>query len=274
MSQTPPLPMPVRVLIKGSSIGVMSSELGGPRHHFTFGRAIESALGAAGHPAEVRNLAVVGGRTSTALLEWEREALAFSPDVVVLGYGFYESIHLALPWWLERHANSLTRRPGKVRAAYRKFLLGPAWMALARTQAKVDKRLSSTIRTGRPRRVAAHVERLIERTQQVGSPLVLVFEILPPAKRWRSWFPGMAERTEAMNAALEDMVKRVDKPNVRYFRTTDLVTRYFPSIEEATPDGGHFTPELHRAIGKALSVEILAWAADQPHLHGGAVDGV
>lgn len=269
-----PLPLPMRVLVKGPSTVVWTSEMGGPRSHLAFPRSLEAHLLAAGQPAIVNNTGIPSDRAKTVLRTWQQEILAWSPDVVVLLYGQYESLHYLWPWWLERHANSLTRRPGKVRAAYRKFLLGPAWMALARTQAKVDKRLSSTIRTGRPRRVAAHVERLIERTQQVGSPLVLVFEILPPAKRWRSWFPGMAERTEAMNAALEDMVKRVDKPNVRYFRTTDLVTRYFPSIEEATPDGGHFTPELHRAIGKALSVEILAWAADQPHLHGGAVDGV
>lgn len=110
-----PLPLPIRVLVKGSSIAVLSSETNGPRENFTFPRAIESTFYAAGQPAEVRNTAEVGQRAKTSLGHWEREVLAFSPDAIVLVYGYYEAIHIALPWWLERHANSWRVRPRRAR---------------------------------------------------------------------------------------------------------------------------------------------------------------
>lgn len=261
-----PLPLPMRVLVKGPSTVVWLSEMGGQRTDFTFPRSLEAHLLAAGQPVQVLNTAIASERAKTTLRSWQREILAWSPDVVILLYGQYESIHLIAPWWLERHANSLRRRPGRVREAYRKRLLGPAWMSLARFQAKLDRKIDSTVFGGRPRRIVAHLERLIERSQLTGSPLVYVFEILPPAKRWQSWFPGMAERTVVMNAAIADLIDRIDKPNVRLFPMQDLVKRNFTDIEEATPDGGHFSAELHRVIGEALSADILEWAATQPHL--------
>jgi lysophospholipase L1-like esterase len=261
-----PLPLPMRVLVKGPSTVVWLSEMGGPRTDLTFPRSLEANLLAAGQPVQVLNTAIASERAKTTLRSWQREILAWSPDVVILLYGQYEAIHLIAPWWLERHANSLRRRPGRIREAYRKRLLGPAWMSLARVQAKLDRKIDSTIFRGRPARTVAHLERLIERSQLTGSPLVYVFEILPPAKRWQSWFPGMAERTVVMNAAFADLIDRIDKPNVRLFPMQDLVKRNFTDIEEATPDGGHFSAELHRVIGEALSADILEWAATQPHL--------
>lgn len=267
MSQTPPLPMPVRVLIKGSSIGVMSSELGGPRHHFTFGRAIESALGAAGHPAEVRNLAVVGGRTSTALLEWEREALAFSPDVVVLGYGFYESIHLALPWWLERHANSVRGRPRPLRGLYRKYPLRATWMTAAKLQSRVDSpRGGLRALGGSPEQVVADLERLIERMREVGRPLILLLELMPPNARGDSWFPGMRGRIAAMNDALASLVARVDDPEVRLFSVPAVAAAGLPPDVDPVPDSIHYSAELHHLVGQGIADEILGWAATQEHL--------
>jgi hypothetical protein len=263
-----PLPLPMRVLVKGPSTVVWLSEMGGPRTDFTFPRSLEAHLLAAGQPAVVHNTAIASEQAKATLGSWQREILAWSPDVIILLYGQYETIHLIAPRWLERHANSLRRRPGRARELYRSRVLGPAWMSLARFQAKLDTRIDPLIFRNRPQRVVAHLERLIERSQSVGSPLVYVFEILPPAKRWRSWFPGMAARTEVMNAALAQMIARIDKPNVRLFPMRELVERNFADIEQATPDGGHFTAELHRVIGEALSVDILEWAATQPHLKG------
>jgi hypothetical protein len=187
---TTPLPLPVRVLVKGASTVVAKSEWGGPREDFTFPRAVEAALLEAGRPADVRTVGKASQRAKTTLRTWESEILAWSPDVVVLVYGHYESIHYVLPWWLERHANSLRRRPGLVREAYRKYLLRPGWMALARLQSRLDKRFNSTLFRSRPRRVAADLERLIERCQSVDSPLVLLLDLLPPGPRARSWFPA------------------------------------------------------------------------------------
>jgi hypothetical protein len=268
---TQPLPMPIRVLVKGASTVNWLSEMGGPRTDFAFPRAIEAELLGAGRPVQIRTISVPSERTSTTLRRWEDEVLGYSPDVVVLVYGHYETIHLFLPRWLERHANSLRTRPRPLVNLYRKSVLRAVWMFLARMQARLDTRLDPTLRRARPRNVANDLQTLITQLQKIGSPLVIVFELLPPAKRYRSWFPGMAARIDVMNEAIAAMIKRVDKPNVRLFRTSEMVTKYAEGdIDVATPDGFHYSPYLHKMIGAELGRQIMEWADTQPHLQVGA----
>ena len=262
----PAPPLPIRVLVKGASTVNWVSWMGGPRSDFTFPRAIEQYLAEGGRPSEVRAITMTSEQTSKILGTWQREILGFSPDVIVLVYGHYESVHLFLPRWLERHANSLKAKPRRLSMLYRKFVLRPSWMLLARLQAKLDSILNPTLRSGRPRKVAADLECYIGHVQKVGSPLVILFELLPPGERYRSWFPGMVPRIEAMNAAISDMVARVDLPNVRYFRVAELADKFAEGDVEATPDGFHYSPTLHREIGIALGQQIAEWADTQPHL--------
>jgi hypothetical protein len=198
---------------------------------------------------------------------WEGEVLGFSPDVVVLCYGHLETIHLFLPWRLERHVNSFRGRPGRWREYYRERLLRPVWLLLAQLQAKADTVLDPTLRRSRPKRVAADLERLIERLRFTNNPLVLLLELQPPGQRYRSWFPGMAARIAVMNEALRSMVRRLDDPNVRWVTTTDLIAEHaFGDIDAATPDGFHYSVPMHRAIGTKLANVISEWADGQQHL--------
>lgn len=260
-------PLPVRVLVKGASTVNWVSWMGGPRTDFTFPRVIEAELAAAGRPSLVQSITMTSEKTHSILDTWQREVLNFSPDVIVLVYGHYETIHLFLPRWFERHANSLKGRPRRFAMAYRSRLLRPLWMALARLQAKLDSTIDPTVRRSRPRNVAADLERYITHVQKVGSPLVILFELLPPSARYRSWFPGMTARMAEMNTAISRMVTKVDLPNVTYFRVSELVAEHAGGdLEVATPDGFHYSPEMHREIGTALASQIDEWAATQPHL--------
>ena len=157
-------------------------------------------------------------RTKTGLTNWEGEAFAWSPDVVVLNYGHFETVHLFLPQRLERHANSLGDPPG----ADPFPVPGSAEQGVARhsraCSSRLDRRLPSTMFWSRPRRVTADLVQLVERLQLVGSPLVFLMELTPPGPPYAKWFPGMAERIAVMNEALADVVRRVDMPNVRHFR--------------------------------------------------------
>lgn len=256
-----PLPLPLRVLVKGASTVHTVSWMGGPRRDFAYPRATERALYAAGIPAEVRTTAMASQRTKTALKNWEGEVFSWSPDVVILNYGHFETIHLFLPQPLERHAHSLRDRPGRIRTPYR-TALRKVWKVLALLQQRLDRTLPATMFRNRPRRVADDLVRLIERIQMIGSPLVLVMELTPPGPRFRSWFPGMAVRMELMNEALRDVVRRADRPNVRYF-TTNTVLAPLMAAGEVTPDGGHYTPEAHRAIAERLAEEIRSFAEQE-----------
>jgi lysophospholipase L1-like esterase len=248
--------------------------MGGPRTDLAYPRATEAELLAAGRVAEVRDTSLASERVKTALKRWQREVFNFSPDVVVLNYGHFESIHLFLPQPLERHANSLQSRPGPVRDAYRRILLRPLWMSLARLQQRLDRALPSTIFSHRPRRVANDLERLVQRTQMIQSPLVLILELTPPGERFLKWFPGIGERMEVMNQTLAEVVRRIDKPNVRFFSTSAALAELSAAGHDLVPDGGHYTPVAHRAIATALAREILAWADQQPHLNAGTQPGV
>jgi hypothetical protein len=262
-----PLPNPIKVLVKGASTVGWLGVMGGPRTDFGFPRAMEEALLQSGRPVELRTISVPSERTKTAVRRWEREMIGFSPDVIVLVYGHYETIHLFLPWWLERHANSRVVPPRRWSTLYRTRLLRPVWMTLAKLQAKLDTKLDPTIRRSRPKKVVADLEKIIGHTQELHSPLVLLWQYNPPATRYRSWFPGMARRIEVMNAAIADMVERINLPNVRVFDAAALVnTLSDGDLDVATPDGFHYSPELHRKIGEELAREVAAWADTQPHL--------
>lgn len=263
----PPRELPLRVLVKGASTVNATSPMGGPRSDLAYPRATEAALLAAGRDAEVRDTSLASERVKTALKRWQREVFNFSPDVVVLNYGHFETIHLVLPQPLERHANSLQSRPGPIRDAYRRILLRPLWMSLARMQQRLDRAVPSTIFRHRPRRVLTDMELLVERIQMVGSPLVLIMELTPPGDRFLKWFPGIGERMEVMNQTLAEVVRRVDKPNVRLFPTSAALADLVAAGEDVVPDGGHYTPVAHRAIATALAQEILEWADQQPHLN-------
>ncbi len=262
-----PLPLPVRVLVKGASTVNWVSFMGGPRTDFIFPRVIEQELLARGRPTDVETSSMTSQRASTVLRTWQTEVLGFSPDVIVLVYGHYETIHLFLPRWLEVHANSLKARPRRWSALYRRAVLRPVWKLLAQAQAKLDTVLDPTLRRGRPQQVAADLREYIAHVQKVGSPLVYVFELLPPGTRYQSWFPGMTRRIEVMNATLEAMVADVGLDRVRWFRVGDLVERHAGGdVDVAIPDGFHYSPAMHRHIGEALAADITAWAATQPHL--------
>jgi hypothetical protein len=262
-----PLPNPIRVLVKGPSNVSWISFMNGPRTDFAFPRVIESELLAAGHPARVEAISVPSELGRTTLRRWEREIIGWSPDVIILTYGQYEAVHLFLPRWLERHANSLKARPGRIRELYRQRVLRPVWMALARLQRWADRTVDPTVFRWRERRLAADLRQFITQVQQVGTPLVYVIEVLPPASRRDVWFPGMAARIELTNRLNREMIESFGRDNIRFFRTSELVTKYADGdLDAASPDGFHYSPEMHAAIGKEFAREILDWAATQPHL--------
>jgi len=255
-----PLPLPLRVLVKGASTVHTVSYMGGPRSDFAYPRATEAELYAAGVPAEVRCTAMASQRTKTAFKTWEQETFTWSPDVVVLTYGYMEIIHLFLPQPLERHANSLAARPGPIRTPYR-TALHKVWKLLARVQQRLDRRVPRLFMRRRLR-AASDMFELVERIQMIGSPLVLIMELTPPGPPFRKWFPGLAERMELTNETLRDVVRRTNKPNVRFFPTNTVLAPLM-AAGEVVPDGGHYTPEAHRVIGAALAEEIRAWAEQE-----------
>lgn len=262
-----PLPLPVRVLVKGPSTVNWISWMGGPRSDFSYPRVIEDDLLAHGRPATVRNTGVLGEPVRAWFPAWERDVLQFSPDVVVLSAGHYEAVHLFLPHWFERHANLVATRGGAASRLYRKLVLRPFWKFVVTAQGKLDTVLPTRVRRRRIQRAVADTEAFIRHARQVGGPLVLVLEVLLPAPAQSRWFPGMAGRVELANALLREAVEGFGDSDVRWVATGEIAQKHYgEDLQMATPDGFHFTPELHRAVGEELAREIREWTDGQAHL--------
>lgn len=261
-----PLPLPIRVLVKGASLTHDISERPQLREHFIFSRVIEESLLSSGHGANVWTAAVASQPTAHIFRTWEEQVKAWSPDVIVLNAGYYEPVHLFLPRWLERHANSLKARPGPVRGLYRHYVLRPVWKSLARLQRQLDRRIKGRFFGGTVRRCGADLRAYIDRSRGVGRPLIMVFEFLGPGARGRDWFPGMADRVEMMNAMLRDLVRSYDDPEVVLVPIPDIVARNVPPGVEPNTDGFHYTADVHRFIGEEIADEIRTWAKQHPRL--------
>lgn len=251
------LPHPVRVLVKGSSLVVMTPERDATPGEPSFPRWIQRRLHDLGRPCEVENRGVVGERTKDACRRWESEVMAGSPDAVVYGYGYYECIHGFLPHWLEREVHRFTWRRRPVRHAYRRLLLKPTWKLLAQLQRVLDGWISDRFFAGTVRRVIADYELLIERTRvwAPGSPLVLVLALFGPGGQAGGWFPGMQARIDAMNAGLEEMVARIDDPRVRLVPVAEIAALLDPP-EDPVPDGLHYSPRMRRLLGEWIGSEV------------------
>jgi lysophospholipase L1-like esterase len=253
---------PLRVLVTGASTVLWTSWMSGPRTDYAFPRALEDELRLRGRAAEVRNVARLGVPVRELFCHWESDVLQWSPDVIVASIGHYETIHLLLPHWYERYSNRVDRRPGRLRTPWQAKVVRPAWKAAAIAQSKLDgSLLPADVRRARLQGVADHYAAYVALCQQVASPAQFVLEVLPPAPRQQAWFPGMVERVGLVNAALRATVQEIDLPHVQYVETSEIAQKLYGDDQTAaTPDGFHFTPDLHREVGRALADRILDWA--------------
>jgi hypothetical protein len=144
-------------------------------------------------------------------------------------------------------------------------VLNKVWRALAVLQQKADARSDASKARRRPQRVVADLERLITRVRNIASPLVLLPDFAPLGKTYTTWFPGLVARSVVLDRMIEDMLARLDNPDIRRFRVTDVLAG-MDLPDGPTPDGGHYTPPVHRAVARAMAAEILEWASTQPHL--------
>lgn len=262
-----PIPLPMRILVRGASTVGYSGVMGGPRSDFTFPRVIERDLLASGRPATVMSLTKGGMRTATVLDSWESDVLGWSPDVVVIMAAHYETLHVLWPQWLERHANSVTWAPRRWGSVYRKRLLRPVWRFLVKVQANVEQRVPRGLWRRRIDNAVADIGKAISWIRQIGSPLVIVMEVPMPSEVAMRHFPGLPERVSYANDRLAGLVATVGESEVRLFPTNEITASYAGGdLVAALPDGFHFAPDVHDMVGRRLASEIEAWALTQPHL--------
>lgn len=265
--------LPVRILYKGASTVMWQSSTDREAPSLLpYPRVVEEQLRRRGHDVHTQVHALSAVRATSILSRWEEEATSTAPDVVVLHYGHMETIHALIPRWVERHARAGRERPGPVRERYRAHLVRPVWKLLAQLQRRVDLALprpwAERIARRRAERVVALLEQYVARLGRLTSPLVVVMGMTSPGRLWLDWFPGIAVRMPAMEAALQAMVERADSPRLVFLDVWDEAQAWDERGEDPRPDGGHYTAAFHRRVGERLAATVEEWAATQSHLRG------
>lgn len=260
-----PTHAPIRVLVQGASTVIwVARRRGEPVRGHAFPRILESALGAAGQPSTVETSVARAQPPTYSLRHWDKEVLAWAPDVVITHYGQADMLHLFVPWWLVRHAQRHRGVPGPLQDLYRRRVLPIAWRALMRFQRFLDGLIGARLFIFRPRRVARQVEELIRRSLDRTETLYLVLDVPVPSPHYQKWFPGMAQRARIMDKALAGVVTKIAHPDVRMFPVAELVRLHEEALGRpgaATPDGAHYSAAMHELIADALCAEILEWQA-------------
>jgi hypothetical protein len=259
-------PVPLRVLFKGASTVTWQSPGPDGATRWTYPRVLEQELARDGVETRTTISAMSAERATSILRTWEQEVSSHSPDVIVLHYGHMECIHGVIPRWFERHARAGTERPGPIRDRYRHHVLRPVWKIAVKGQQAIDRLLPARVFRRRPAQVVALLERYIGWVHRISDPLVVVMGLTAPGERYADWFPGIVHRTPAMEAALRDMVERLDSPRVVFLPVWDDAAAWLERGEAPVPDGAHYTPAFHRHVGARLANLLRPWIATQPHL--------
>jgi len=259
-----PLQLPVRVLVKGASNVLMTSWMGGPRTDMPFPRVVEAELLAGGRAAEVRNAGELGMPIRRMYKTWEVDVARWSPDVILFAVGQYDVLHALLPYWLERMANRVDRRPSFTQRWWRKAVRLLV-RGVLKTQRFVDR--PSLLLKRRTRHALRDLAGYIKLSSNWGSPLIILLEIHPPTTAKMAWFGGWHNRIAAFNQGMRDIAANETSGNVLFVEMTDLTEQFDPGTpDELWADGIHFNPAMHRLVGQRLAGVIDDWAADQPHL--------
>jgi hypothetical protein len=218
---------------------------------------MEAELLAAGVPVEVRVKARPANRVRHGRRDWVGDVMGWEPDVVVLHFGQADNVHLFLPRWAERHANSSRARPHPLRVRYRRRVVRPVWITLAKAQQRLERRVGSWSVGRRQRGQVAELLDLISLVRATSGALVLVPELLPPGPPWADWFAASTARMAEFNRLAAAGIAELADPRVEVVPLTSLVRSAIGPTEEPTPDGGHYTAAVHRVVGAVLADAVL-----------------
>ena len=258
------LSAPLRVVVMGASASVETSWRGGPRADLAYPRVIEAELLAAGLPATVHVRALPGRpRPSRARRVVTRGRAHGRPTSSSSTTARRTASTCSCPAGSSATPTaSAGGRAGSGRATAASCVR-PVWIG-AGPGCRRGLTPGSTPRSARrrQRRTTAELARLLELVRVVVVPLVLV----PTLRAPRAAVAAVVPRRRGADGDAQPHVRggrarRPTTPTCATFPLAELVAERFGD-EEPTPDGGHFTPGVHRAVGAAMAREILEWVED------------
>src|SRR3954469_13308920 len=251
---------PLRITVAGSSVGYLVRPQGADRSEGCYAERVNDLLTAAGVPNQVSNQSYWLGEIHDAFHHIEERVFTFSPDVVVLDFGWLECqpqvFPTALLRWLTTYRPSLNPRTMKWRrkvAPRISQLYKKVTPAVASRWAGVPSRMPSA-------RFEQEMTRYINVVRKELRSLVLVTNLNPTSDRVPDVLPGVHQRAKQYSDIIERVVERAGA-DVRLIDTRALVEGL--GVDKVLPDGIHYNVEGHRLVADMLVGEIMAWLGER-----------
>jgi lysophospholipase L1-like esterase len=194
------------------------------------------------------------GMIHRAMADYERVIRPPSPDVVIVSYGINECMPRLLPNRFLAHVLEWQWSRTRARDLYKRQVVERAWPPLRWIQRRGARVLGQRTWRLSPYRFRHELGLLIGTIRAELGSLVLVMGIAPPGDNLMWLMPGMDRRRDRYDAIIQDVVRAVADPSVRFIDVGPVVAEF--GLAEALPDGIHFSVAAHRRVAELLAAEI------------------
>ena len=253
---------PLSIVVWGNSCVFMTMPVEAGNRHPTYGEVLRARLWAAGVPSTLRLRARWFDFLTRAIKRYEHEIRPELPDVLVLQFGLNEAQPWLLPVRVIDHLLGSDRAVTRSARIYRRWVADRVWRWVRRYRTRAAGPIGTRTWQTTPKRFEGTLRRAIRMARGDLGALVLVLDLNPPGSRLEHFLPGMTQRHDRMRRAIEDAVASFADDDVRLIRSSAVVAEL--GVDEALPDGLHFSREAHRRVGLLLAEEVLRTRRLQP----------
>ncbi len=251
---------PLSVVALGNSVATLQLPGRADRSEGTYVEVLADVLTGAGVPTVPHLESRWFGFLVDAARETEQRVRVHAPDVVVVQFGLNEYQPWLLPVPVIRHLMVQNQAATRTARAYRRHVSPPLWKLVRGYRRRAAPLVGMRTWQTTPRRFGRTLEVLLRNTRREGRPLVLVLDLEPPGATLQHFLPGLAARHAVFQQLIADVVERLEDPDVRLVPVSQITAALG---EGALPDGMHYSPATHEAVGHALAEEVLAWLSSR-----------
>jgi lysophospholipase L1-like esterase len=251
---------PLSLVAFGNSVASLIMPAREDRSQGTYLEVMADVLAAEGVPTVVHQESTWFEFLHRAMRDYERRVRSHAPDVVVVQFGLNEYQPWLLPVWAVRHLLVKNQAVTRTAKAYRRWAAPRLWRWVRQYRRWAAPKVGLRTWQTTPRRFEGHLRRLLRSLHVEGRPLVLVLDIDAPDARLEHFLPGMARRHAVFQELIERVVEEQQDPMVRLVRVSEITAALGPG---AVPDGMHYTPETHQAVGERLADEVVRWLKER-----------
>lgn len=192
--------------------------------------------------------------------DYEQTVRVHAPDVLVVQFGLNECQPWLLPIPVVRHLMIQNQAVTRTAKTYRRLVAPRLWAAVRGYRRRASGLVGQRTWQTTPRRFGRTLEQFLRNVRREGRPLVLVLDLDAPDDRLEHFLPGMRGRHVVFQNVLKEAVAHLADPEVRLVRVSELTASLG---DAALPDGMHYSPATHEAVGRMLAEEVLTWLKDR-----------